>query len=88
MPIKRAAHKAIRSDRKKREKNVRTVSNIRTLTKKVQRLLASKDEGSIRAAMRNLTSAMDKAVQKGIMHRNTASRAISRISVKIKKALK
>jgi small subunit ribosomal protein S20 len=88
MPIKRAAYKAIRSDRKKRLKNIATVSRIKTLTKKLNGLIASKNKDEIKKALQNFVSAMDKAAQKGIVHRKNASRKIARISSKVAQVLK
>ena len=42
MPIKRAAYKQIRSDKKKRFKNISTVSGLKTISKKLNRLISSK----------------------------------------------
>jgi len=86
MPIKRAAYKALRSDKKKRLKNISTLSRIKTLNKNVDNLLKSKDKEKQEKALKALISAFDKAAQKGIIHKKTASRKIARISRKVAKA--
>lgn len=88
MPNKRAAYKALRSDVKKREKNISTKSRIKTLTKKVINLAASKNKTEIEKSLKVLISAIDKASQKGIIHKKTASRKIARLSKRAAKSLK
>jgi len=88
MPIKRAAYKAIRSDKKKQLRNKTTVSRIRTLTKNLYECLTAKNKSDIDKAAKSLISAFDKAAQKGIIHRKTASRRIARVSQKVHSALK
>ncbi|MFH1791773.1 MAG: 30S ribosomal protein S20 [Candidatus Omnitrophota bacterium] len=87
MPIKRAAYKAIRSDKKKHLRNVSAISGIRTLYKNVLQVIKTKDKSKIESALRTLISAMDKAAQKGIIHKKTASRKKSRISTRVFKSL-
>lgn len=87
MPIKRAAYKAIRSDKKKRLKNISTVSLIKTLTKNVTGLLKSKDKSKIEKALRTLISTLDQAAQKGVLRKKTASRKVARISKQVSKSL-
>ncbi len=83
MPIKRAAYKAIRSDKKKRARNVSAISKIRTLTKTLTSVLSSKNKEEIKTSLRAVISALDKAAQKGIIHRKNASRKIKRLSEKV-----
>ena len=67
----KSAIKRIRQDRKKRLRNKSYKSYIKTVTKKFMREedLAKKEE-----LLKTLYSALDKAVTKGILHRNTAAR--------------
>ncbi len=88
MPIKRAAYKAIRSDKKKRLRNITNISSIRTLSKKLLSLLPSKNKENIDKALKALLSQLDKAAQKGVIHRKTASRKASRMSKKAAQAIK
>ena len=90
MPIKRAAYKAIRSDKKKHLRNVSVKSNLRTLTKKVIELVNSEkpDAAKTKESLRELVSALDAAAQKGVIHRRNASRKISRMSTSVSKKLK
>ena len=88
MPIKRAAYKALRSDKKKRLRNISALSRVKTLAKDLTNLLSSKDKGKIEKTLRTFISQLDKAAHKGIIRRRTASRKASRMSKKVSKALK
>jgi len=88
MPIKRAAYKAIRSDRKKRSKNLSTVTKIKTLAKKALSALTTNNKADMEKALRAFSSGLDKASQKGIIHQKTASRKKARMAAKVAAALK
>jgi len=65
---------------KRHKRNVETKSKLRTLIKKARQLIASKDQGNASAQLRVVNKALDKAVSRGIIKRNTASRWISRLA--------
>lgn len=88
MPIKRAAYKQIRADKKKTLKNISVISAIKTMTKKLNNLISSKNKDKLESGLRSFVSLLDKAAQKGIIRRRTASRKIAQMSKKISRALK
>ncbi len=88
MPIKRAAYKQIRADKKKALKNLSVISLIKTTTKKLNSLIASKNKDKLEPGLRSFVSLLDKAAQKGIIRRRTASRKIAQMSKKISRILK
>ncbi len=88
MPIKRAAYKQIRADKKKALKNLSVISLIKTTTKKLNSLIASKNKDKLEPGLRSFVSLLDKAAQKGIIRRKTASRKIAQMSKKISRILK
>ena len=51
-------------------------SKVKTAVKKVEAAVAAKDKAALLAA----TSEIDKATSKGVYHKNTASRKVSRLS--------
>ena len=51
-------------------------SKVKTAVKKV----AAKDKAAAQAALLAATSEIDKATSKGVYHKNTASRKVSRLS--------
>jgi len=85
MPIQRAAFKSVRKDRKKRQRNLRITSELKTLAKKFEALVQEKKSKEAQDALRQLISCIDKAAAKKILHPNTASRKISRLMKHCKK---
>ena len=59
-------------------------SRVRTFVKKVEAAIVAKDKDSAQNAFVVAESELMKAVNKGVMHRNTVARKISRLSAKIK----
>ena len=80
MPQKRAAFKEIRKSKKRHKRNVRITSELKTLTKKFNLLLTERKFDQAKEFLRGTSSKLDKAVTKGIIRKNTASRKISRLS--------
>lgn len=80
MPAKKkknlSAIKRIRQAEKNRERNVPVKSKLKTLTKK----LRASEGGIEAAALKETAVAYSKAASKGIIHKNTASRKISRLA--------
>jgi len=65
---------------KKRTRNIDTKSKIRTLIKKVRQAIDAKSQETASVQLRAVDKALGKAVSKGIIKRNTASRWLSRLS--------
>jgi small subunit ribosomal protein S20 len=72
----KAARKAVRLTT--RNQGVKT--RLKTLRKKLDAAVAGKDSAAIKAAAVLYTSAMDKAVKSGVVHRNAASRAKAHVA--------
>lgn len=87
MPAKAAPKKSksvIKRDRqtKKRTLKNRSVKSIlRTLSKKVNLEVVNKNADGAKNALNKAISAIDKAAVKGIIHKNTASRKISQLTM-------
>jgi len=82
-----SAKKRIRSSAKRRERNRIFRSRARTSVKKARKLIA---EGRIEEAkemMRLAVSALDKAAEKGIIHKNNAARRKSRLMRMLNRAM-
>ena len=54
-------------------------SEVTTMVKKVYAAIDSKDQDAAKAALKAAISTMDKATSKGVYHKNTTSRKISRM---------
>ncbi len=55
-------------------------SKIKTLVKKVDAAVAASDKAVATAALKEAVVAIDKAAAKGVYHKNTAARKVSRIT--------
>ena len=83
MPIKKAALKRMRSDRKRRLRNASVVGELKTLARKFERLIQGKEKEKAIPLLREAFQKLDKAVSRGIIHKNRASRKKSRLSRKL-----
>ena len=83
MAHRRSSIKKIRIDKRRREVNVRVISELKTAARKVAGALLSKKRDDAVKESRLFFSKLDKAVKKGILHKKKASRRKSRISLKI-----
>jgi small subunit ribosomal protein S20 len=74
MPNIKQQKKRVRTAERQRAENVRYKSTVRTLTRKLRDAKAEGDNDAIEAAHRDLVRWLDRAVTRGALHRNTASR--------------
>jgi small subunit ribosomal protein S20 len=65
---------------KRRARNQQVKSKVKTLIKKVRSAVESKDRDNALAQLRTVNRALDKAVGKGVLKHNTASRRLSRLT--------
>ncbi|MGH8476440.1 MAG: 30S ribosomal protein S20 [Methylococcales bacterium] len=79
-----SALKRAKQAEKRRARNAGQRSNLRTAIKKVISAAASGDPASAREAFRSAEPIIDSAVNKGLIHRNKAARAKSRLSHRIR----
>lgn len=59
------------------------LSRIRTSVKKVEAAIAAGDKTAARAAFEEAQPELHRGVTKGVLHRNTAARKLSRLSARI-----
>lgn len=78
----KAAIKYIRKSRKNRVRNLKVKGNIKKLVKDSNKLISSKDKDSSLTVLKAI-SAIDKAVESGILHKNAAARKKSRLMKKL-----
>ena len=83
MAHRRSSIKKIRIDKRRRDQNVRVISELKTATRKVREFIDGKNHAEAVRTCRVLFSKLDKAVKKGILHKNRASRRKSRLQQKI-----
>lgn len=77
------ARKRIRRNARRTEINGARVSRIRTFVKQVESALASGDKEQARTALQRVQPELARGVAKGVLHRNTASRKLSRLTKRL-----
>jgi small subunit ribosomal protein S20 len=76
--LKRARQTVKRTDRNRANR-----SRLRTALRDLRESLAKGDKQAAEQTYRRTVSALDKAIQKGVLHENTASRYKSRLSARV-----
>ena len=77
----KSAKKRIIVNQTKAARNKAIRSRVKTAIKKVDAAIAANDKVAAAEALRNATSEIEKAVTKGVYHKNTAARKISRLAL-------
>ena len=79
-----SAKKRIRNTLRKTDINKSRKSRIKTFVRKVEDAIESKDAKSAMESLKAAQPEIMRGVTKGIFHKNTASRKISRLSSRVK----
>lgn len=80
----KSAKKRIRRNGAKERINTARRSRVRGFLKKVELAIAAGDPDAARDALKTAQPEIMRGVNKGILHRNTASRRIGRLNARIK----
>ena len=80
----KSAEKRIRQTVKRTARNAARKSRMRTFIKKVEAAIAGGDKSVAAEALRVAQPEMQRAANKGVVHDNTISRKLSRLSARIK----
>lgn len=83
----KAMKKDLKRNAKARARNLSVKSALKTYVKRVRTAAAAGDARAAGASVVTVASAMDKAVQRGIIHKNQAARRKSRAAKAANKAL-
>ena len=78
---------ALKRDRqtiKKTEVNRNNRSRVRGALRKMREAVAAGNKETAEKTFRETVSALDKAIQKGVLHKNTAGRYKSRLAARVK----
>lgn len=81
----KSAKKRILVNRTKAERNKAIKSGVKTAVKKVSAAIEAGDKAAASEALVNATAVIDKAATKGVYHKNTASRKVSRLAQAVNK---
>ena len=78
-----SALKRARQTEKRTARNCSNTSRLRSQLRQLRESLAKGDRSGAEQAYRQTVSALDKAIQKGVLHENTAARYKSRLSARL-----
>ena len=77
------AKKRVRQIQRRTERNHARKSRVRTFLRKVEEAIARGDQSEAIAALRTAQPELMRGASKGVLHRNTASRKLSRLHRRI-----
>ena len=83
MPNTKSAERRARNSARKHARNTGVKSRLKTLEKNYLSLVQAGKKDEAATALRSVASALDKAAKTGVIHRGTASRKKSRLSVRL-----
>jgi small subunit ribosomal protein S20 len=78
-----SALKRARQTEKRTARNRANTSRLRSALRQLREALTKGDKTAAEQVFRQTVSALDKGVQKGVVHKNTASRYKSRLSARL-----
>ncbi|MDO9707600.1 30S ribosomal protein S20 [Paracraurococcus lichenis] len=79
-----SARKRIRQTEKRTLRNRARKSRVRTYLRKVEQAIAGGDKAQAQDALKSAQPELQRAATKGVLHRNTVARKLSRLSARIK----
>jgi small subunit ribosomal protein S20 len=88
MPNHKSAEKRMRQNERRRLINRSNRARLRSSIKNLRSALKGGDAGEVKTLLPQTVSEIDKAVQKGVLHRNSAARQKSRLTVRADAAAK
>ena len=83
MPHHKSAEKRLRQTEKRTVINRARLSRVRTFVKKVETAIATGDKEAAQSALRLAQPELHRATTKGVMHKNTVARKLSRLATRI-----
>ena len=84
MANSRQSKKRVRQTERRTAVNRARRSRIRTFVRKVEEAIASGNQDAARDALREAQPEIMRGTSKGVLHRNTASRKISRLDSRVR----
>lgn len=81
----KSAKKRVLITERNRLRNIAIKSEVKTAVKKVLDAIKAQDQEVLTAALNKAYSSLDKAVGKGVMHKNTAARKKSNLTLHVNK---
>jgi len=84
MPSHPSAEKRVRQTARRTAVNKNRMSQIRTVVRKVEEAIAAGDKAAAVAALKLAEPALMRGVSKGVIHKNTGARKVSRLNARLK----
>ncbi len=86
MPITRAAYRELKKTHNRTQRNKSLRSELKTRVKKLRSLVAENKMQEAEACFKTVEKRLHQAAAKNVIHKNTASRKISRLQTLLKKS--
>ncbi len=83
MPHHISAEKRLRQTEKRTANNRARMSRVRTFVKKVETAIETGDKTVAQSAFQDAQPELHRATTKGVMHKNTVARKLSRLAARI-----
>ena len=83
MPYHKSAEKRVRQTEKRTAVNSARKSRVGTFVKKVETAIGTGDTQAALSAFQEAQPELHRAITKGVMHRNTVARKLSRLAARI-----
>jgi small subunit ribosomal protein S20 len=84
MPSHPSAEKRVRQTARRTAVNKNRKSQIRTAVRKAEEAIAAGDKAAAAAALKLAEPAIMRGVSKGVIHKNTGARKVSRLTARLK----
>jgi len=84
MPVHKSAKTRVRRNARRNAINVKRVSRTRGGIRKLEEAIASGDYAKANAAFKAAQPDIQRSAMKGLLHKKTASRKLSRLSARVK----
>jgi len=85
MAVHKSAEKRARQNKQKQLYNRAIKSSMKTRVKNLLITLEGKNKETVHAQLKSVISSISKAASKGIVHKKTASRKVSRLTKRVNK---
>ena len=86
MPSHKSSEKRVRQSERRRQINRSNRTRVRSAIKKLRTALSAGNSQELNTLLPETISTIDKAVQKGVMHKNAAARYKSRLTTNANQA--
>jgi small subunit ribosomal protein S20 len=83
MPHHKSAEKRLRQTEKRTAINRARLSRVRTFVKKVESAIETGDKAAAQSALQTAQPELHRATTKGVLHKNTVARKLSRLATRI-----